>query len=283
MWYCGCAAARGPLLRLQAAFFRFGTPSSDVLSRVALVQVVIPLAANISRDGSTLFTCPTASTFNDAFGGLYGVNGSYDALYPAPWNAVGGTAVKPCPYKTSTLQFGCAACAIGTYSLSGDTCSGAPGAHGNISCLACPFGGACSNGSVVAAPGYWGAGDARVSFTVCPVGYCCTGSADSPCASMRSCAGYRTGQLCGDCSPGYTEGVGSSSCVAEHHCKHDKYVFWPLLVAGVFLSAALLLLVASDVLIPRFTYLNSRVKSIVYFFQVRLASLLCVALWWSRQ
>lgn len=194
--------------------------------------------------------CPQASRFGDAFGGLYGPN-AYNSIFSYPWNQTdpdNGLA-QPCPYLTSTLQFGCTACPSGTYSLSFGRSNGTAGAALNPDCFLCPFGAVCTGaGGIIAQPGYWGSvtHSGYVNFTVCPSGYCCNDVAT--CTSMDSCFGNRTGLLCGECLPGFTQSVDSTACVPTSACARDMLLFWPLAVVGILLAAFLQLLLVSDLL-----------------------------------
>lgn len=226
----------------------------------------MPLTGNVSSF-STLFQCPVASKFEDAFFGLYG-NGSYLTTYSSPWDTPPNYLNTPCYYYGSTLQFGCVNCPVGTYSMSRGHSDGSPGSADNLTCLACPFGGHCENGTLCATPGYWGSGSPTVSFTLCPSGYCCD---EFPCSAIDACTGHREGMLCGDCEQGYQPAVGSVACVRESQCKHDSAIFWPLFVLGCFLGSLLLLLASSVAFGPKGN--NSvRIKVIVYFYQVSVVS-----------
>lgn len=118
----------------------------------------------------------------------------------------------------------------------------------NAECLPCPFGGLCTPTAVLALPGYWGAYLERglVNFTLCPPSYCCNDVAS--CTAVNSCYGDRTGPLCGDCRPGYSESVASTACVPTHHCRNDARLFWPLALIGIFIDAFLQLVLVSDLL-----------------------------------
>ena len=63
-------------------------------------------------------------------------------------------------------------------------------------CMECPYGGLCTDGNVVAVPGYWGGvqpASGALSFAVCPTGYCCDGTQRDPCTGPASCR-YVTGR-----------------------------------------------------------------------------------------
>jgi hypothetical protein len=182
--------------------------------------------------------------------------------------STGNPVFSQCTYLASILQFACTPCPTGTYAMTGGYSNGAPDSAINPSCNTCPLGGTCVNGDVIAQPGYWGAANAfeTVSFTLCPSGYCCSSSAN--CVSLSSCAGSRTGTLCGDCLPGYVEAMGSTLCVPVSACASDKATFWPLFVLAMFLDAVIQLAFVSDVWNPSSARPDATVKCLLYFFQV---------------
>ena len=231
----------------------------------------MPLGGNITWTDSSLFTCPIASLFSDGLNGLYGPNSSYTATYGPPFDVsvFQGSITAPCAYLTSSLQFGCTPCPAGTYALIRGQSNGAPGNATNPVCNSCPFGGVCINATVLAQPGYWGAANASsvVSFTLCPSGYCY--SSPASCVGMASCAGSRTGTLCGDCMPGYVEAMGSTLCVHASTCASDKALFWPLFVLAMFVEALIQLAFVSDVWNPSAARPDATVKCLLYFYQVR--------------
>ncbi len=174
----------------------------------------------------------------------------------------------------STLAFQCVVCPAGQYSLAGGSSNGTAGAAANFPCLPCPVGGVCAGGVVGATPGYWGAADVAspslsVSFTVCPAGYCCDGSAASPCVGLSPCGGHRAGALCGDCAPGHVESVGSAQCVPASACGPDSAVLWVVVVMGGVIAAVLQLTVVSGVWLPSGLHPSGKMKLAIYFAQVR--------------
>lgn len=121
-------------------------------------------------------------------------------------------------------------------------------AGSNAECLQCPFGGLCTPTSVIAQPGYWGAYKEQgyVNFTLCPSGYCCADALS--CTAMDSCFGNRTGPLCGDCRPGFSESIDSTACVPTSQCASDVPFVWPLAVVGIFIGAFLQLVLVSNLM-----------------------------------
>ena len=153
-----------------------------------------------------------------------------------------------------------------------------------------------TTGSIIASAGFWGGGYPDVSFSLVPTGYGCTGSGSNgsgnasvtavsgssggsssdsrnpyPCTAIDSCGGQRTGPLCGNCGPGFVEGVGSTGCVALTACGTDQAVVWPLAAVAVFVAAAVQLTFVSNVWFPTKTVPKGKVKLTIYFFQVRCA------------
>jgi len=134
-----------------------------------------------------------------------------------------------CPnglYEAMSQSFiiSCKACSTGFYSVK-------PFAK---TCLPCPFGGNCSSG-IAAKPQFWGfpllPDHGFINFQNCPIGYCCpTKSISCPYDNKHylssGCSGNRTGFLCGECKPGFTETLFSPECRANDFC--TDYWFWPV-------------------------------------------------------
>ena len=222
-------------------------------------QVFIGNGGNVSFAAGTWLQCPSGTVFRDAYHGLYGPGGAYPVTSPLCVST---------PILQSTLQFDCARCGPGLYTLLAGNSSGAPGVDNNVSCLPCPIGGVCQLGNVAAAAGWWGAADAAgaVSFAPCPDGYCCDSEG---CAGVDACVGHRDGPLCGGCAAGFVHGVGAADCVADADCGRDSGVVAAVLAAVAVVDAVLQLAVVSDVLLPARDYPTGKLKLLVYFFQVR--------------
>jgi hypothetical protein len=237
------------------------------------VQFSAPRAGNIVFAPGALLTCPAGSNFVDSFGGLY-----EDNSYPTPFSYCSPSA----DILVSTLDFQCAVCPMGQYSLRGGYSTGSPGAAVSFPCLPCPVGGVCEDGAPVATPGFWGAANdnppdlvPNASFAVCPTGYCCDGSEAWPCVGMGPCAGHRDGPLCGDCQPGYAASLGSAQCVPVASCATDKPVLWAVVAVGEIVAAVLQLTVVSGVWASSSTAPTGRMKLLIYFVQV------CVHVCWG--
>ena len=203
-------------------------------------QVTCFQCGDVTTSGSTRFTCPTGSRFDDINSGSFGNKSA--ATFFSDWSLV-------CTIRYSMLQFQCSPCPNQEYSFEAGYSDGRPGMQSPVQCHQCPVGGDCSSGlgDVVALPGYWGGkavsnGTTTVSFLPCPTGYCCLGEGTNwPCTAVDSCANNRTGVLCGECYPGHSESFGAAVCVPTAQCT-DGGQFWGLGVVVVECMAIMLLL-----------------------------------------
>ena len=132
----------------------------------------------------------------------------------------------PVIYDTiaQSFTFSCKRCSTGFYSVE-------PFAE---KCRPCPYGGNCTN-NIAAKPTFWGfpslSDRGSVSFQQCPIDYCCPyRNISCPYDNQRylsnGCSGNRTGFLCGECKPGFTETLFSPRCRASNDC--NDYWFWPV-------------------------------------------------------
>lgn len=111
----------------------------------------------------------------------------------------------------------------------------------DIECLACPYGGRCSQ-TITSVPNFWGyVQRERIRFQHCPKDYCCS---STYCQGYDTCAAHRTGTLCGVCGPGYSEALFSASCLPDEKC--DVTMLFPLVV-GTGLLYGLFLLYQKDI------------------------------------
>jgi hypothetical protein len=239
---------------------------------VLFCQVSIPQAGNVTFGGGVQLQCPTASNFLDDLDGLYGSDGAY-LVYSEYCRSNDPTVDQ---VLVSSLEFTCAPCPNGTYSVFAGSSNGTPKQKINFPCLPCPHGGTCLSGVPIAVSGYWGAANhGVVSFALCPSGYCNGGPAASGNdggAAGSACAGHRRGVLCGDCDSGYVEGIGSAQCAPVSACGHDKPRMWAAIGAGLVVSGLLQLTLVSGVwLLKRDTgsFPSAKLKLALYFFQVR--------------
>ena len=120
-------------------------------------------------------------------------------------------------------------CPEGTYSIHRGTRRRLSDKH--VNCYPCPVGGNCSL-PLAAQPNFWGYPENEdiVSFQLCPEGYCCLPSDDNKCFYdnnsylLSGCQGNRTGILCGQCKPNFTEGLFTTECVRAKDCTHSWYL-----------------------------------------------------------
>ncbi len=97
-------------------------------------------------------------------------------------------------------------------------------------CVKCPYGAECSGNNVIPRPNYWGRWyESELMFHQCPAGYCCTGSVNGPCETYKSCAGNRTGTLCGSCKNGFSLSILTGKCTLNSECG-GKGWFWLLVI-----------------------------------------------------
>jgi hypothetical protein len=233
-------------------------------------------------------TCPPSSNFVDAFGGLYGPDGSYPV---SSASCIGDATGQNTSVSVSSLQFQCNSCPVGRYSMYAGSSNGTAGQANNATCLACPRGAQCSDtGTVHATQDHWGDSDSAgvVSLVLCPAGYCKSAviaessgsvnlsrnagkfsSAVPPSVVQNACAGQRTGPLCSDCSPGFVDALGSTGCAAVAACAKDKAEVWPLIALALLGSAVVQLVFVSAVWSTTRKPPSATVKLAMYFFQVR--------------
>ena len=150
-----------------------------------------------------------------------------------------------CIENVTVLWFSCKLCSPGYYSLQTGFSKGLA-VDDSFQCQPCPLGATCirNESSIAAIENFWGYNvpgrDGQVlKFVPCPKGYC---RSPSPQSSVyNSCHGNRTGFLCGQCAPGYTESLFNSECRKTAQCK--DYLFW---IAMFLFSAALALYLLID-------------------------------------
>ena len=136
----------------------------------------------------------------------------------------------------TTLELSCSTCTGNSYSLQRGR---ALGSHvdGGFQCLPCPFGANCTH-NILAKRNFWGFQEQHnpptLRFSMCPVGYCITPQ-ETNFPEYNSCQGNRSGDLCGNCSVGYTETLYSTHCRPSHQC--NDYWFWPVALTYVSLLA----------------------------------------------
>ena len=110
-------------------------------------------------------------------------------------------------------------------------------------CFPCPIGAQCGH-TITSLPDYWGYKNDSGYITMirCPDGYCCTDN--ETCIGIDSCATGRTGTLCGNCEPNFTESMLSQSCVSTENCSDSLTIALYILCAMCY---AVALLVANKI------------------------------------
>ena len=137
-----------------------------------------------------------------------------------------------------SLTLSCKACDYNFYSLQRGTARGL-NVDDSFECTPCPRGADCVP-AVRSKSNFWGyqisPTPPKLAFTICPFGYCKSPPANS--SKYNDCQGKRTGDMCGECSQGYTEALLSTYCTPVKDC-HDHW-FWIVFLLFVFSMAILL-------------------------------------------
>lgn len=207
---------------------------------------VAPSAAALPNVSGTWLSCSVGHTFMDV---------SEDEVTSLEeWHVTSGCGV-PAPsgrqglvdVRAHHMQWQCERCPRGTYFL------GAPSVpvgerHGRFSghCRTCPEGATCEGGADARAnPGMWATTVPDLGSTLdpgangttwpklptqlvrCAEGYCCYDHAT--CRRFDSCAGNRSGVLCGECVAGSVGTLGSAECRRETSCGSalQDVLYWP--------------------------------------------------------
>ncbi len=112
-----------------------------------------------------------------------------------------------------------------------DKAAGMPG------CILCPYGATCPGNNVLPKPNFWGYWQGgELVFQQCPALYCCSGGQNAPCEKYNSCAGNRTGILCGACKNGFSVSILTGECMPDIKCEQDRW-FWILGLLATVLYA----------------------------------------------
>ena len=152
-----------------------------------------------------------------------------------------------CRINITVLRYSCKLCGPGVYSL----LKGA--SHGVLvdppfKCLNCPFGANCVNTNIAAKPNFWGypisKNSPQLRFLACPENYC--ESPPSKSAQYNKCLGNRTGFLCGECLPGYSETLLSTECRNRTEC--NNVWMWSLTILLLTTGFVLYLLIKPPIL-----------------------------------
>ena len=183
-----------------------------------LVKVENGRLVDVGRDNLTEFYCPVGSGMK-----VIHITEQFTTQFN---NTL-------CKIEVTALQFSCLTCKGNFYSLQRGHALGSLKLPG-FQCLPCPFGANCTR-NILAKRNFWGfqeqSSPPTLRFTMCPVGYCIP-PPESNFPEYNGCQGNRSGELCGNCSKGFTETLYSNQCKPSHRCS-DSW-FW--LVALVYLS-----------------------------------------------
>ena len=144
----------------------------------------------------------------------------------------GGRENDFCRINETTELFTCRMCPPKMYSLQSGFSRGLLVGK-DIKCLPCPFGAHCNGpNNILAKPNFWGyrvknaSNFSSLKFLPCPWEYC---RKRNPRVyhdtGYNSCHGFRSGILCGQCAPGYSETLFSSHCRKSEKCKWN-YLLW---------------------------------------------------------
>ena len=98
------------------------------------------------------------------------------------------------------------------------------------------IGGICGTTGVKAVDNFWGyaSRDLKLSFKICPRGYCCGVDAKS-CTTYNTCAIGRRGTLCGTCAKGFKQNFIGSNCIPKGKpCDLNVFVTYFLVYTTVY-------------------------------------------------
>ena len=143
-----------------------------------------------------------------------------------------------CRMNVTALKYSCKFCPPGYYSLSKGVSRGLL-VETTFRCLRCPFGANCVGRNIGAKRNFWGYKVSKnpqsLTFQACPEHYC--KSPPQYTAEYNSCYGNRTGILCGECSPGYSETLFSTECRRNVECNN----FWKWCLTMLLLTTGFVL------------------------------------------
>ena len=152
-----------------------------------------------------------------------------------------------CRKNVTFLKYSCKLCGPGYYSLLKGVSRGVHVAS-TIHCLSCPFGANCVQRNIAAKPNFWGYRTSNnppsLKFFACPEHYCKRPPSSS--TQYNSCHGKRTGILCGECSPGYSETLLSTECRKITEC--NNFLMWMLTTLVLTTVFVLYLLIKPPIL-----------------------------------
>ena len=96
---------------------------------------------------------------------------------------------------------------------------------------------------------FWGyAHDSKLSFKLCPHGYCC-GTETVSCTSFSTCAPGRTGLLCGSCKPDYKQNFVGGNCIPKlESCDSQVFVVYFIVYTLSYTVVFVLITNAKDII-----------------------------------
>jgi parallel beta-helix repeat protein len=180
----------------------------------------------------------------------------------------------------TTLSLMCQACPAHSYSFEYGGLFG--GNKSGIRCRDCEYGANCDLGADTIRPtkNFWGLVDnasRRVQLFRCPDGFCCGELVCNGSLSQCHEGHNRTGILCGECVPGYTQTLGSALCRPTELCD-DAPWFIPVWLLLSLAYTAYTVTLGASVRSTRWPF--AMVYPLLYYFQLsRLLIIDPSALW----
>ena len=135
-----------------------------------------------------------------------------------------------CLVNVTVLRFSCRLCSPGYYSLQTGHSRGLT-VNDSFRCQPCPLGATCIRNdiNIAAEEDFWGykipdQRPMKLKFVPCPKKYCRTPNPRSELSAYNSCFGNRTGFLCGQCAPGFSESLFTAECKRATKCSHYLWI-----------------------------------------------------------
>ena len=197
--------------------FQLRNTSATANTRSDEPLILVSKARSVNIDSSSVTTCPLGSDIKRFSYYYYDIDNQ----------------------KVIAIRLSCKECGYNFYSLQRGH---AKGINGNKSfmCMPCPRGADCLP-AIKSKTNFWGypisGNPLKLAFTICPFGYCKSPQPNS--SEYNACEGKRTGVMCGECSPGYTEALWSTHCTSVDNC--NDHWFWIAFLALVVSLAILLI------------------------------------------
>ena len=196
--------------------FLFCNTSATQNTRSYEPLILVSKAMTVKIDSSSVTTCPLGSNIKRFSYNYKDINNQ----------------------TVIVLNLSCKKCGYNFYSLQRGH---AKGSYPNKSfiCMPCPRGADCLP-AIKSKTNFWGypisVNPLKLAFAICPFGYCKSPQPNT--SEYNACEGKRTGVMCGECSLGYTEALGSTHCTSVENC--NDHWFW-IAFLGLVVSLAILL------------------------------------------